>query len=229
MHKFTIKFVFSQMPLAVVYYFIGSCLGTIIGFALFFLYKRFLIFLLEVWFRRITIGIRLLNGYYTLWFILNNLVALMLVIVMSVFIFTSVLKSRRAKRFDFLEHHKPKITLYSAYMIPIGALMINGFLVNLFLTYTLFTYGVEKTTAAVILMIPHGINEFVALLFASSLGLAYLNILSPIIRRKQFGKALTLGKSLLFSNTTFVFIALIALLVVFSGFVEGILSYFVVP
>ncbi len=230
--NFNIKFVFSHMPLAVVYFFIGSSLGTIVSFLLFFLNRDFLVYILEIWFRRLMIGINLLGGHQTLWFILNNIVALMLVIFASVLIFSFVLRRKnipkRFKRFNSLERHNPKITLYSAYMIPIGALMINGFLVSLFLTYALFNYGIEKATSAVILMVPHGMNEIMSLFIACSLGLAYLKILSPMIKKKQIDKSIKVGKALLLSKTTLIFIVLIAILVVFSGFVEGMLVQFVI-
>jgi hypothetical protein len=229
--KFNIKFVFSQMPLTVVYFFIGSSLGTISSFLLFFLNRDFLVFLLEIWFRRLKIGLEVLGGHQTLWFIVNNIVALMIIVFASVLIFSFVLRKKKApkyfKRFNNLERHNPKITLYSAYMIPIGALVINGFLVSLFLTYALFNYGVESAASALILMVPHGVNELVALFLACSLGLAYLKIISPMIKKRQIDKSIKVGKSLLFSNTTLIFIVLIAILVVFSGFVEGILGQFV--
>jgi len=226
---FTPRSVLSQMPLAFVYYFIGACLGTVAGFALFFTFPDLLAMFIKMWVHRLTIGVQLLNGNYTLRFIVNNLVALMMVVVMSVFMFVFILRKHkvRFKSLEGMERHNPKITLFSAYMLPIGALLINGFLVNLFITYTLFTYGIEKTTSAVLLMVPHGVNELVALLIATSLGLSYLKILAPMIRRKQFGKAIKTGKALLKSKTTMLFIVLILLLVVFSGFVEGVLTYFV--
>jgi hypothetical protein len=230
--KFDVKFVFSQMPLTIVYFFIGSSLGTIISFLLFFLNREFLTFLLEIWFNRLRIGLEILGGHQTLWFIINNIVALMLIILASVLIFSFVLRKKKApkyfKRFNNLERHNPKITLYSAYMIPIGALVINGFLVSLFLTYALFNYGIESAASALILMVPHGVNEIVALFIACSLGLAYLKIISPMIKKRQIDKSIKTGKSLLFSKTTLTFIVLIAILVVFSGFVEGVLWQFVV-
>ena len=179
-----------------------------------------------------TIGIELLGEHYTLWFILNNIVALMIIVMASVFIFMFVLKKRRIpksfKKFSLIERHNPRITLYSAYIIPIGALVINGFLVNLFLTHALFSYGIERAIGAVILMMPHGVNELMALFMASSLGLAYLKILSPMIKRGQIDKSIALSKVLLTSNTTLFFIGFIALLIIFSGFLEGIISQFVV-
>jgi uncharacterized membrane protein SpoIIM required for sporulation len=130
------------------------------------------------------------------------------------------------KRFRSFEKRRPKIILSALYIIPIGALTINGFLLSLFSTYVLLNYGKEKFLFAILLTFPHGINEILALLFATSLVLAYLQILKPIILRGNLKLAVKKIKNLIASRVTIFFTILIILLVLFSGVLEGILTMF---
>jgi hypothetical protein len=234
--RFTFTFVLRQMPLAFLYYIVGSLLGAAASFALFAVDKSFLEFVLTVWFKRLLLGLTLLGSKnYTLWFVINNMAALMLVIIASVMIMMLVLgrratfeKSWRFKRFGTIERRRPRITLFGIRIVPVGALLINGFLIAMFATYVLLGMGYDYFVDVVMLLLPHGINEVVALVIASSVGLAYIRILSPFILARRWDDCTMLGKSMLKSRVTFFFMTLIAILVVFSGFLEGALGLFVI-
>ena len=233
--KLTFKFVLRQMPYAFLYYLIGSLLGALLGFVLFNLNKELLLFILTAWFKRLMFGLDIFGAKnYTLWFVINNTIALILVVVASVLIMTLVIKRRLQlkglKKFDTfrrLEARRPKITLYGIYIVPIGALVINGFLVSLFTAYIFLDMGMSQFVNVAMLLLPHGINELIALLIASSLGLSYIKILSPLIIKRKWEECIKTGKELLGSKVTLFFIVVIALLVLFSGFLEGALGLLV--
>jgi uncharacterized membrane protein SpoIIM required for sporulation len=112
-------------------------------------------------------------------------------------------------------------------MIPIGALVINGALISLFLTYVLLSSGFGTFSTAFALMIPHGVNEFVALVLASSYGLAYIHLIEPFVLKRNWKNITRTSRQFFFSQTTYVFIVLILVLIVFGGFIEGSLSVLV--
>jgi len=236
--RLTFTFVLRQMPRALLYYIIGSLLGAAAAFALFAIDKNLLEFILTVWFKRLLLGLTLLGSKnYTLWFVINNIAALTLVVAASVMIMMLVLRRRtrrtglkifkRFDRFQNIEERRPRITLFGIYIVPIGALLVNSFLISMFATYVLMNMGYNYFVNVVMLLLPHGINEIVALLMASSIGLAYIKILSPFILARRWDDCIKLGKSMLKSRVTFFFMTLIAILVVFSAFLEGALGLFV--
>jgi uncharacterized membrane protein SpoIIM required for sporulation len=176
--------------------------------------------------------------YYTLWFILNNLVVMLVVIAASVFILTRISSRPRFlekkfkgfknfSKFRNVERRRPKMTLFSLYMVPVGALILNGFLIALFATYVFLTYG-QNSFTALALLVPHGINEVIALILAASLGVSYLKVMSPLILRGNMKGAIAVGGRLLRTKATFYVIVIILTLIVFSGFVEGALSLFAI-
>lgn len=231
--KLTFKFVLRQTPYAFLYFVIGSLFGALTSFVLFNLNKELLMFILDAWFKRLMFGLTLFGTRnYTLWFVVNNIIALLLVIVASVLIMVFVIKGRtrfrtwKFDRFRKFETRRPKITLYGIYIVPIGALMINGFLVSLFAVYIFLDAGMSHFIDVLMLLLPHGINELIALVLASSLGLSYIKILSPLILARRWDECIETGKKFLSSNVTLFFMIIIAILIVFSGFIEGAIGLF---
>jgi uncharacterized membrane protein SpoIIM required for sporulation len=106
-------------------------------------------------------------------------------------------------------------------MIPLGALLINGFLVALLLAYTMLNFGFQNFEGLSLILLPHGINEILGLLFSSALGLSYLEVLKPYILSKRWDEAKKIGGQLLFSRTTAIVAVWIIILIIFSGFLEG--------
>lgn len=230
MKKLTIRLVFNQLPRTFLYFIIGSLLGTLTGYILFYTNRELFEFVLTVWRKRIMLGVSF-GAQPTFWFILNNIIALSLVVVASILILLHISKTPTylfTKKFRRFEKHRPKITLFGLYIIPVGALLVNSFLLSLFAMYVLLNFSFEKFVEVAYLLVPHGINELIALLLASSLGLSYLQILSPLILSKRWKKCVEVGKSLLRSNVTLFFVAVIAILIVFSGFLEGLLGLFAI-
>jgi len=230
---FNVSVVLRKVPQAFLYYVIGSLAGVGFGFVLFNINKNFLEAVLNLWKKRLLFGVEFIGeGAYTFWFIINNLAVMLVVVVASVFILIQVSREprgfkKRFKRFRRIEKRRPKITLFGLYMVPIGALLINGFLISMFATYIFLNYGLARFTEAVMLLVPHGINEIIALVLACSLGLSYLKIMKPLILKGRAKDAIKTGKLLLKTDTTFYIVVIILMLVIFSGFLEGVLGTFV--
>lgn len=226
MEKLTSRFVIHQLPEVFFYFVLGSVAGGAFGHYLFYSNKIFYEFLLTVWFKRILFGVKFLNNQYIFWFILNNFTAMLVAIAASLLVLTQIAKRKTylfARKFKMSEKRHPKITLLSLYMIPTGALIINGFLISLFLTFILLSNGFDKFVLILLKLSPHGVGELLALFLATALGLSYIKILSPLILSKKWNLCVKESKNLFLSWVTILFIFLIAVLVVFSGFVEGIL------
>jgi uncharacterized membrane protein SpoIIM required for sporulation len=225
MEKFNFRLVLKQLPYSLLYLVIGSSFAVFVGYFLFNLDKKMFEFILTIWFKRVLFGAYLLGeNSYTFWFILNNIVALFLVIVASIVIITHISKTPEfilTKKFKTLRKYRPKIILTGLYMVPVGASLLNGFIISLLLTYVLLNFGFGGFTEIVLLLLPHGINELIALLFASSLGLAYLKILSPLILKEKWELCRKIGRNLLKSRVTLFVVLIVVLLIVFSGFLEG--------
>lgn len=220
----TFESVFKKLPYAILYFIAGSALGALISYLLFNLNRNLLEYIMSLWSKRMLGGVAIFGGQYAFWFILNNIVALMLIIVALLLINRFRTKTPTfliGKRFGSLERHHPKITVAGLYIIPIGALMINGFLISLFVTYVLLNYGFSTFTRAVVLLLPHGLSEVLALFLASSLALRYLEILTPSIMGGD--RSVETGKRLLGSRVTLFVMILIIILVLFGGFIEGAL------
>jgi uncharacterized membrane protein SpoIIM required for sporulation len=208
------------------YFIIGSLLGSGIASFLFMLDKNLIDVILSAWFKRMTFGLKYFNGDYKLWFITNNLVAILMIVVALLLIITMFLRKRKfhISYFRKYERENPKITLYSLYMIPIGALIINGALVSFFLTFIFLSQGIEKFSTALVLMMPHGVNEFIALILACSYGLAYIKLIKPLVLKRDWKGIVKMNKRVFYSQTTVIFIILIIIVVAFSGFIEGSLT-----
>jgi uncharacterized membrane protein SpoIIM required for sporulation len=229
--SFELGDVFREIPRTLLYFVIGSLAGSAFGFILFNINENILKELLKLWSRRLLFGAELIGrGSYTFWFIVNNLVVMLVVIVASVFILTQISRRPRFVKFKRFAkmRERPKVTLFGLYMVPIGALVINGFLIAMFASYVFLAYGYEKFADAVMLLLPHGINEVIALTLACSLGLSYLKFLKPLILKGKSKGAIETGKLLMKTKTTFYIIVIILTLVIFSGFLEGILGLFVI-
>lgn len=225
-----LSFVLKHLPRAILYLLLGLFLGSFFSWLLFNFNKNFLEFVIAIWFKRILLGINLFGEYSAFWFIFNNTFALLVVIFASWFILTHISKTPEfliTKRFKKLKKHRAKIILSGLYMIPLGALLINGFLISLFITYVFLNFGFDVFIRVVFLLLPHGITESFALLLASSLGLAYLKILSPYILKGRWELCSKELKKLLTSGCSLFIISLVIILIVFSGFLEGILSFLI--
>lgn len=224
MKKLTHAYVMRQLPKIFLYFLIGSAAGFIFGYLLFNFSKPFYEFILTLWFKRLLFGAKFVGNQYILWFILNNFAAMLLAIAAALVVLTQVARRKTylfARRFKNLEKSHPKITLLSLYMIPIGALIINGFLISLFLTFVLLNSGFDNFASILLKLSPHGVGELFALFLATSLGLSYIKILSPLILSKRWELSIKESKKLFFSKVTIFYIFLIAVLVVFSGYLEG--------
>ena len=229
MEKTYFKSIILQMRNSLAYFVIGALLGSGISSILFIIDKNLVEIIINAWLKRVTFGLKYFGGNYKLWFITNNLVALLMIVVALVLIICMFIRRRNTGILFFKRYEKenPRITLYSLYMIPIGALIINGALIFFFLTYILWSQGVENFSTALALMMPHGVNEFIALILVSSYGLVYIKMIKPFVLKRDWGSIKKTSKRLFFSQTTVVFIVIILILVVFSGVVEGSLSLLV--
>jgi len=225
MREITVKLVLAQLKTAIKYFLLSIVFGIVSCFLLFKINKEILETILNLWSKRILLGIIFLGEKFSVsWFIANNIIALMLIIVGCLLILILPRSKGRFKKFKDIERQRPKIILSALYIIPLGALAINGFFLSLFFTYILLNFGKEKFLLALALTFPHGTIEILALLFASSLVLAYLKILKPIILKGNLKRAVKVAKRLLASRVTLFFIAIIILLLFFSGIIEGILA-----
>ncbi len=227
MEKLTSQFVLRQIPNVLAYFFASFFVSIFTGILIFHLKKSLYEAILSLWFKRLLFGAGFFGNNYSFWFVLNNIVALLLVVAASALMVFLIMR-RKGSRFSgrprMIERRHPKITLISLYTIPIGALIINGFLIGLLLTYIFLNYGFDKFTTSVLLSLPHGINELLALFLATSLGLTYVKILSPLIINRKWDACRKKAKELLVSNVTLFVVFLIVLLTLFSGFVEGLLT-----
>jgi len=228
MEHFDLKFVLKQLPFTILYFSMGCIFGIVSGYSLFYTNKSLYEQILSLWFKRILFGLKFLNNQYIFWFILNNFVAMVLIVTGSLLVLLTVFKRKRFvlynKRFENIERHHPKMTVNSLFIIPIGAVFVNGFLISLFSTYVLLNSGYAELTNLISFLLPHGMNEILALLLASSLGLSYVKIMKPLILKKRWNEAISVGKNMIFSKTTLYVLIFIAILVVFSGFIEGALT-----
>ncbi|MBS3055232.1 MAG: stage II sporulation protein M [Candidatus Aenigmarchaeota archaeon] len=223
MNKFNFTFVVSLIPKVISYLTLGFVIGAICGYLLFYANRPFYEFILKSWFQRILFGAKYLDNQYTLWFVINNFLALTLAIVGGMFLLMSIGRRRFAfsNKFKSFERYHPKVTMFSLYMLPIGATFINSFLISLFLVFTYLSRGYDIFLLSVNALVPHGINEIFALILASSLGLSYVKILEPIIMKKRWEEAIKLGKQMVLSKTSFYVFLFIAILILFSAFLEG--------
>jgi hypothetical protein len=224
MKKLTHLSVIRQLPEVFLYFLMGSVAGFLFGYFLFNFNKSSYEFILTLWFKRLLFGVKFVGNQYIFWFIINNFTAMLLAIAAALLILTQIARRKDylfAKRFKFTEKRHPKITLFSLYMIPIGALIINGFLISLFLTFVLLNNGFDQLTLILLKLSPHGVGELLGLFLATSLGLCYIKILSHLILSKKWNLSIKESKKLFFSNVTIFYIFLIAVLVVFSGYLEG--------
>jgi hypothetical protein len=223
MNKFKLSYVLEFIPSTLAYLFYGFIGGAIFGFSLFYIDKSLYQAILQTWFKRILFGAALLQKNYILWFIANNLIALVFAIVGFVLLLILISRRRRftSNRFVAFERHHPKITLASLYMIPIGALFINSFLISVLLTYVYLTEGFQKLMLIFAAIFPNGINEILALILASSLALSYLKIMKPLILKNKMKEAIKLSKQLIFSKTSLYIFIFIVILIVFAAYLEG--------
>lgn len=227
MKKLTFQFVFRQIPNALAYFFVSFLASIVLGFFIFSLKKSLYETILNLWFKRLLFGFNFFGKSNPFWFTLNNIIVMLLIVLataLMVFLIMRRKPSGFSSRPRMMERRHPKITLASLYMIPIGALVINSFLIGFFLTYAFLNYGFNEFKTSVLLLVPHGINEMLALILATSLALAYIKILSPFVLSRRWDVCRKKVKELLLSNVTMFVVFLIILLTLFSGFVEGMLT-----
>ena len=226
MGKFGFYLIIEKMRDSLLYLLIGALLGSGIGSFLFAADRKIIDSILSFWFKRMMFGLEYVGNDYRLWFILNNLMAfLMIIIAIFLIIFMFMKKKKFGNNyFKSYEEEHPIITLYSLYMMPIGALIINGALVSLFLTFTFLDGGFVKFSTALSLMMPHGLNEFIALILASSYGLAFIQTIEKLVLKKKWKEIRKISKKIFLSQITLLFIIFIIILVFFGGIAEGTLS-----
>lgn len=226
MSKLTFQFVFRQIPITLAYFFVSFLASIVLGFFIFNLKKSLYETILNLWFKRLLLGFNLFGKSNPFWFTLNNIIVMLLIVLATALMVFLIMRrtSRFSSRPRMMERRHPKITLASLYMIPIGALVINGFLIGFFLTYAFLNYGFNEFKTSILLLVPHGINEVLALILATSLALSYIKILSPFVLNRRWDICRKRVKELLLSNVSFFVVFLIILLTLFSGFVEGLLT-----
>jgi len=224
MEKFNIESVLKKVPIAFMYFVTGISAGIFSGLLLYFISKQFYENLLNIWLKRILFGVSKFGPEN--WFILNNITSMLLIVGASLLMMIFIFKRRRYsnKRFRMFERKHPELTLHSMYIIPLGALVMNGFFIAFFIMYILLTLGITEFNLALAFTLPHGIVEVSGLLLATSLGLAYIDILKPYVLGRKWKESIKIGKRLLFSRTTLIFVVIILVLVVFSGYIEGSLT-----
>lgn len=208
----------------VAYLILGFFLGAVFGYFLFFTNQHAIFsFIVAILFERLLFGAQILGNHYTLWFAINNSFALILAIVGGILLLVSIGRRRRrfSNRFASFEKYHPKITLSSLYMIPIGATIINSFLISLLLAFIYFTEGYSKLVLGIISILPNGITEIFALLLATSLGLSYVKIMEPFILKKKWREAINVGKKMVFSRTSLYVFIFVIFLILFSAYLEG--------
>ena len=225
--KFSVKSVVRQIPCSILFFVLGCTSGAFLSSFLFLVDKQLLAQILNLWSKRILFGLEIFQENYTFWFLLNNSIALIVISLASVLIAIYIFRTPTflvSKKFRNVEKHRPKITLIGLYMVPILAPFLNGFFNTLFVFYILLAYGFKNLQTVLFLILPHGISEIIALLLASSLGLAYLKILKPLILKKKWKKCIKIGKKLVKTKTTVFFITLILILAILGSSVEGLIA-----
>lgn len=223
MRELSLSDVIKNFGISVFSFTAGLSFGVFFGFFLSIADKSLLQSMINFFVERTTFGEQYF-GSYKIWFIVNNLFALLLIVGSAVLMMSVFLRKKRPtyfKKFRRFEETRPKVTLYSLYVIPIGALFINGAIVSLLLVYTLVNFGYKQFETVFILLTPHGATELLGLIFASSIVLAYLEVLKPYILNGRWDDAKKIGKRLLFSNVTLIVVFFIVLLIIFSGYIEG--------
>lgn len=218
--EFTFRFVLRYLPRTFFFLISSFLFGLLMGYLLFNFNKNVFESIINLWSSRVLIGFNLFGPS---WFMVNNLIAMALIVLAFMLIVYIYYKTSKFRKFYRKRYH-PKITLFGLYIIPFGALFINGFFTSLFSIYILLNFGLAKFATAVLFQYPHGINEMLALILASSLALAYIDIIRPFVLKDDWKNCIRKGKELIFSRTTLIFIILILLLIMFSGFIEGILA-----
>ena len=225
--KIIFRDVVAQLPFSFLYFAVSSVAGFATGLVLSAANKEWLDYLIQLWIRRTTFGLEYFDGNYKLWFIANNLVAMLMILVGIMLLAMMIMRRKyvarnsmqwKARRF---ERNHPRVTLFSFYMLPIGALAINGFLISLFLSYSYLSFATEKFITSFLLLLPHGVSELLALFIASSLGLVFIKKMRPYILSGEWPKAVGASKNMLRSRATIIIVIFIILLILFSGFIEG--------
>jgi uncharacterized membrane protein SpoIIM required for sporulation len=219
--ELTFHLVLRQIPRTFLFFLSGIILGIIVGYALFNINKGIFEDIIKLWSTRILFGFNLMGSS---WFMINNLIAILIIILAFILILGMFYKTPKHTRRFNIERNNPKITLFGLYIIPFGASLINGFFLSLFSIYILLNFGLEKFAIAVLLQYPHGIVEIPALILASSLALAYIEIVRPLVLKADWKKCVSKGKELIFSRVTLFFVIVILILIIFSGFIERMLA-----
>jgi len=225
--KIIFRDVVAQLPFSFLYFAVSSVIGFTTGLILFAANKEWLDYLIQLWIRRTTFGLQYFNGNYKLWFITNNLAAILMIVVGILLLAVMIMRRKYVARNSMqwkarmFEKHHPRVTLYSFYMLPVGALAINGFLISLFLSYSYLNFTTEKFLTSFLLLLPHGVSELLALFIASSLGFEFIKKMRPYIMSGEWPKAVVASKNLLHSRATIIIFIFIILLILFSGFIEG--------
>ena len=227
MKDFGFPTVLNKLPLIFLLFVLGLSSGFVFGSIVFKFDREVYQILVEVWSKRVLFGANYLGGNYGVWFILNNLMVMALLVGVSLLFMMFVLyrkKSFWVKKFGDREARHPKLILLSLYILVVGTVVMNGFMISLFLSGIFLQDGFQNLKLAIFILLPHGLSEVLALSLSSSLGLIYIEKLKPLILKRKFEDAVATAKLLLRMPTTKFTLALIIILVIFSGFLEGSLS-----
>lgn len=219
--ELTFHLVLKQIPRTFLFFILGIILGIIVGYILFNINKGIFENIIRIWSNKILFGFNVIGSS---WFMINNLIAILVIILAFMVILGIFYKTSKHTRKFNIERKNPEITLFGLYIIPFGASFINGFFLSFFSIYILLSFGFEKFAIAVLLQYPHGIVEIPALILATSLALAYIEIIRPFVLKVDWKKCIIKGKKLVFSRVTLFFVIVILILIIFSGFIEKMLA-----
>jgi hypothetical protein len=179
--------------------------------------------LVRVWSERLLLGMRLFG---VTWFILNNVLAMFLLLTACFLILIWVTKTPEyylTKVFKRARKYRARLIWFGLRLIPMGALFVNSFLITLLLSWVWLKFGSGVALNIALLLLPHGLNELIALVLATSLVLAYLHVLSPFVLAERWKEAARQAKSLLVAKPTLVIALIILAQLTLSGAIEGVL------
>jgi len=153
--------------------------------------------------------------------IINNFIALILSIIITLIILYSITSKEIKNKGRFrkiLEADRRLLPLVVLYIVPIGISVVNGFFMGV---TTYFIFNKYNAHAVLTVFLPHGTFEIIALLLASSLAFAFAKIIIPQLKERK-NIPLYISR-LITSPVTIMYLLTIIGLIIFSGLMEGML------
>jgi hypothetical protein len=216
--RLSFGFVLAQVPTILAWLAIGALSGIGIASMLSF-NPTYLDALVELFSRRLLLGMPLLG---TSWFVFNNLLAFLSLIAGCGLILLGVTKTPEylITSLKGMRSYRSRIILLGLHILPKGAAFLNAFVTGLLLTWSWFRLGVG-VVRIIALLIPHALNELVALVLITSLVLAHVKLLSTLILEERWADARQRLKELMGSSTSCALILIVLIQVLLSGLIEA--------